>query len=230
MKIAVVADAHIRDDLGEVKQFSKLLNYLVNEKFEKIILLGDIFDFYCDNNRKLHPAVKELAEVIESTSEKVELYFIEGNHEFGIYLKGVKIFRNFLSLKCNGKKCFFSHGHEYASLNPFSPFLNFISHSPMFSSLVTRIFPPSMLWKVAVRLSTHSRLNGKIGSEEINRRLQKYLDIFDDYDFIFFAHSHLKTVKRKGKKILITVGAWCNNRDYCVVEDNRIRFEKWVEK
>ncbi len=230
-KTVVVADAHIRDNNTNLTSFLELLQSIERDgEVERVILLGDIFDFYCDNKRKLSPAVTTLISAIERCGEKCETILVEGNHEFGIRLRKIQVFKRFFSYRENGRRFFFSHGDEFASFQPHIPFIRAFFHMSLLSSIACNLVPNKLIWSIAVKISQKSRSSGKIDGNTINRRLAKFFSVTDNGDIVIFAHSHRRFVKRSGKKIIVGIGAWYENLHYAIIDKERIVLKKWVGK
>ncbi len=79
----VISDAHYSHRRPE------LLNFLQNIQAKKlspsqIIFMGDIFDTLFDNVPYTHKINSQIIDVINQISQKVEVVYIEGNHDFNL--------------------------------------------------------------------------------------------------------------------------------------------------
>ncbi len=229
MKIAVVADTHVKEKNNDYHLLIDLLENLTKEDFDFIVLLGDIFEFYCDSEKKLSESVSDFVNFLERISRDKKIVLIEGNHEFGVSIKGVKIEPFQWSVKIAGQKVIFTHGDVIASLNPLFPPVRGLLHSEKFVNLLCPLLPSTLLWKVAMKISSNSRNNGKIDSEEVNRRLKKFFLIHDEASYVA-AHSHRSFFVQNGKRFLIVVGAWYMEHNYAIITDKRIEIKKWEKK
>lgn len=90
------------------------------------------------------------------------------------------------------------------------------------------LFPPKLLWYIAVKLSSSSRKKAKIDSDEINRRLTKFFKISDDYDMIITAHSHKYYFLKEGRRSFVAIGPWYDEFQFCIIEGEDIKLKRWV--
>ena len=77
-----VADSHdgkIRDN------FLKLLRLIETDKIKttQLFLMGDMFDILIDS-KKIKSYYQEYIDLINRLSLKIEIYYLEGNHDFGL--------------------------------------------------------------------------------------------------------------------------------------------------
>ncbi|MES2615043.1 MAG: metallophosphoesterase [Bdellovibrionota bacterium] len=79
----VISDVHLRDPNDNLTNlFISTLNSLSNT--EAIFLLGDIFDFVAVKSNFFFKLWKNVFQALQNLKEKgVQVYFIEGNHDFG---------------------------------------------------------------------------------------------------------------------------------------------------
>ncbi len=230
-KVVVVADSHIRDNDDNLVTFLKFLESLEQEPTPiKLILLGDIFDFYCDSRRKLSTPINLLIRALEKCAQKCEVIFVEGNHEFGIRLKNVSVFRRCYKLARGGKKFLFLHGDEFAAYKITFPFLRGILHSCLTASFLCHLLPSKLIWPIAVKISQKSRTSGKLNSDTINKRLIKLFIMRAESDIIIFAHSHKRSIVFRDGKLIVSIGAWYEDFHYAIIEDKKLFLTKWEEK
>ena len=78
-----VADSHYNNQRKELKTF---LLKLQNKDLEtsQLFLVGDIFDFLSSNLSYSVKVNKEIIEIINSLSLKIEIFYFEGNHDFNL--------------------------------------------------------------------------------------------------------------------------------------------------
>lgn len=108
----IVSDIHLGSDLSRVNELIDVLDSWV---FERLILLGDIFDNL--DFKRLSGLHWGFLSHIREVSRKREVVWIEGNHDEGLlelapYILGVKACREY-TWDYNGKRYLAMHGHQF---------------------------------------------------------------------------------------------------------------------
>jgi UDP-2,3-diacylglucosamine hydrolase len=116
-KALFIADAHYPHH-GE--EFIKLLKRLNNASIPRpqLFLMGDIFDLLFGHNQYIKKFSKEAIFLLGQLSEKIEIIYLEGNHDF--CLEGLFIFMKVYSreeqpvhFKLKNQDVYLSHGDKY---------------------------------------------------------------------------------------------------------------------
>ncbi len=231
MKIVVVADAHIRKDNKTYRDLMVFLEKVEASSPDLLLLMGDIFDFYCDSIKNITPEIEKVIERLSLLGKKFPVVFIEGNHEFGGRIPEVDIFRRgFVLITSRGKKFYFTHGDELSSFNPLFPFIRAAFHSPFLATIFCPLVPVKILRKIAFRLSDKSRANSRVAGDIINCRWRKILITLTEYDILVTAHSHTPSMCRLHNRFCINIGSWDNQRSYSLISEEKIQVKKWKEK
>lgn len=113
MKTIILSDLHIGDPRA-VGSFPKIAE-LLNSDFDRLILNGDIFDLWLEDDPKVlgsFALTRKLAEV----AQQKETYWIRGNHDHNAdkvssLLPNVPIVNN-IELTEGGNKVLILHGHQ----------------------------------------------------------------------------------------------------------------------
>ncbi len=108
----IVSDIHLGSSLSRV---TELMGVLDSWAFERLILLGDIFDNL--NFNRLDSLHWEFLSYIKRLSKHKEVVWIEGNHDVGLveiipYLLDVKACEEYL-WDYDGKRYLAIHGHQF---------------------------------------------------------------------------------------------------------------------
>lgn len=108
----IISDLHLG---SEVSRASDLLVLLSQYSFERLVLLGDIFDDL--DFRDLGQSHWDFLAYIGDLSKKIEVVWVEGNHDKGFSrimsaLVGGKVHRAY-SWMYRGEKCLAIHGHQF---------------------------------------------------------------------------------------------------------------------
>jgi UDP-2,3-diacylglucosamine hydrolase len=112
-----IADAHYPHHGDE---FIKLLHKLDNGELttSQLFLIGDIFDLLFGYNDYIMTFSNEAVNLLQKLSQKIEIHYFEGNHDFCIK----KIFPHInvysrdeqpVTMKLNNKRVALSHGDKY---------------------------------------------------------------------------------------------------------------------
>ncbi|EFO9429555.1 UDP-2,3-diacylglucosamine diphosphatase [Campylobacter upsaliensis] len=123
-----VADAHENEDR---KGFWDFLKALENDEIQapQLFLMGDIFDLLVWEVSASHSFAMPYIALLEKLCEKMEIYYLEGNHDFNLsrFFKKVRVIplQNqplvLHTSKGKDEKFFLAHGDIF--LNPFLQFL-----------------------------------------------------------------------------------------------------------
>jgi len=109
--ILVISDIHLGSPVSKVKSLAKVLK---NEKYNHLVLNGDIFDNkYIHRYKKRHWNILSL---LRKISKKKKVTFIIGNHDLKskniIKILGLEFVER-LELEVNNKKMLFIHFHQF---------------------------------------------------------------------------------------------------------------------
>lgn len=174
-----------------------MLRSLDPHKVKHLVLLGDIFDFYFGSSpyfKKKYASI--FAEIEKITLLGIKVYYLQGNHEFGLrnskdsnieYLNDSTI-----SIKVDNQKIILSHGDLV-----FPPW-----HYRLYARLVRsatftvmgRLVPPPLLDKIALKISSKSRSssqNKRIPHKKIVAGLAQWSSRFPG-SIAFVGHFHVK--------------------------------------
>ena len=117
-RTAFISDIHLGT---KISQTEKLLDFLKENKFDNIYLVGDVVDmsavrrhsFYWDDT---HNTV--IQKILRLARKGVKITYIIGNHDIYLdfldkeYFGNVKIKERDIYLGLNGEKCLVMHGHQ----------------------------------------------------------------------------------------------------------------------
>ena len=113
----LITDAHYPHH-GDA--FLTLLKDIQSQKIQtpQLILMGDIFDLLFGHNGYIQTFSKEAIELLEELSQKLEIIYLEGNHDFCLkeVFPHVKVYSREeqpLHFKLNEQDVFLSHGDKY---------------------------------------------------------------------------------------------------------------------
>lgn len=111
----ILSDIHLG---SEVSRAEKAKEALLKYDFERLILLGDIFDDLNFNRlKKEHWGLLTYVRKLSNPKKKVEVIWVEGNHDEGLskimsHMMGLKVYKQYM-FETAGKKILTIHGHQF---------------------------------------------------------------------------------------------------------------------
>ena len=172
MKAIFFADAHLMDNEPErIRTVSRAIREITTDA-DIVFILGDLFEFYHGHGSYIYPFFAELVDVLKMIATERTVYFIEGNHEFGMG----RFFETYTDVRCvekltinmDEKKVFLSHGDEIGS-----PTMRMILKSPFVYSIMDRL-GPRLTWKIAMFCRRFLSRSHKPYNKAILERFRRY--------------------------------------------------------
>jgi UDP-2,3-diacylglucosamine hydrolase len=112
-----IADAHYPNHGDD---FLIILKALEKKSIEtpQLFLMGDIFDLLFGHNEYIKTFSKEGIELLQKLSKKIEIFYIEGNHDFCLQeiFPNIKIYKREeqpAKFRLNNQNIYLSHGDKY---------------------------------------------------------------------------------------------------------------------
>jgi predicted phosphodiesterase len=131
MKIAVISDLHLgvgdaSDRFGhDPDKFLRFLGFL-EDNFEKVVLLGDIWDPHTaptrTSAREGLRLCRESHPVLARRFERKPFVYVHGNHDLAT--GALENSPEHLVLEDHGLRLLFTHGHQHDSLIRYAPFVS----------------------------------------------------------------------------------------------------------
>jgi len=224
MKILILADSHLSTEWDE-KTANDLVEFLKNVglNYDKIFLLGDIFDFYYEYKycipKHFFSVYKVLKELIDNG---VKIEYWAGNHDFwqGEFLKKLGIITHSRpkTISIDNKQLFIGHGDYLGETN----LLQFILRNEFARAFFSSIHP-DIGFGIAKFVSRFSRNSSGKSVPKMNNYIEFAKREFKKaIDLILLGHIHHQFIYRQGKKRLVIVGDWKYHRYYAELKDGRI--------
>jgi len=207
--ISIISDVHIKkkgDDAYHL--FLSFLNHEKVKSSHKVILLGDIFDLLVGGDKNFYKEYKEIfVKINELMNKGVEVYYLEGNHDFhiGNFLNKYLGHENFnfspelLKIEHLGKSILLSHGDDIEIENPSYKIYSKIIRSVPIQILAERIVPFSITKSIGDWASSRSRKkNLKKYNEKSTMIRDKFRRSVEEFyqkvkfDVVVTGHSHVK--------------------------------------
>jgi UDP-2,3-diacylglucosamine hydrolase len=191
VKAVFFSDAHLTDNKDERRASLIASIREVSKDADMVFFLGDLFEFYHGYDGYIPPFFRDMAETLREMAVHRPVYFLEGNHEFGMG----RFFETYTGVKCaeslainmDGKKVFLSHGD-----NIDAPLLRRILRSHFIYSVMD-VFGPRLTWKIAMACRPVLSRSNKAYNARTRDRFRKYgaQKLQEGYDAVVLAHSHM---------------------------------------
>ena len=209
----IISDVHLGSPVSRSKQ---LIEMLETFKFNRLILLGDIFD---DLNFKrlsgTHWKFLSYLRKISNPEKNIEIVWVEGNHDEGLsdiisVIIGIPAFTEF-QWENEGKNILAIHGHQWD---------RFLNENVLISKIAASVYLGIQRFgKTKQRISRFVkrrskrwlRLSGKVASGAIDYAKNKNADV------VICGHTHhIYEKEDKGVKYYNS-GCWTDVPSSCVV-------------
>ncbi|MEK7549122.1 MAG: UDP-2,3-diacylglucosamine diphosphatase [Patescibacteria group bacterium] len=197
----IVSDVHLGSKVSRAKE---LLNVLKNHSFDRLILLGDIFDDL--NFSDLEKDHWELLSYIQELSNPkcdIEIIWVLGNHDELIFkvishFIGIKVTQEYV-WKYKNEKYLAIHGHQFD---------RFLADNKLISDIASSIY--IILQRLNLNFSRFIkraskkwlRLSGKIAQGAARHALKKGIH------YVFCGHTHRETAEIINGVNYFNVGCW----------------------
>lgn len=240
-KTYFISDAHLGAGADSRKRESDMVTWLGNVEHDakRIVLLGDIFDFWF-SYRHVVPRghVRLLGKLAELSDKGIELHFFIGNHDMWIfdYLTSemnITMHDNPEIVEWDGKTLLVGHGDGLDAKDRSYNCLKRMFRN-RFCQHLFAIVHPAIGFGIAERWSNRSRQSH---NEERNHNSGIQTDAIEKYciaqqeayrpkgkiDFFIFGHSHVPRQRSLNDSTYTNTGNWIEDRDYAVFDGEEVR-------
>jgi UDP-2,3-diacylglucosamine hydrolase len=241
MKTLILSDAHLnvapdgRETMADLVAFLRALDPTAHER---IIILGDLFDFWFEYRHVIFSGYFDVLRAFADLRDAgVAFDFFCGNHDFwvGRFLEedlGFTVYRAPTVLTIGTRRVLFAHGD---GVNPrdrgyrvYKRFARF----PLIVGLFRLLHPDWAMW-LAQRVARGSRNMNQARNLSAGPEVGPLEDFARETlaegraDVVLCGHSHYPTEKTfptpKGDGLYINTGDWMLHRSYVEWEDGRFR-------
>jgi len=210
MKMAVISDLHLgRGDLADLfghedGKFVRFLQELENN-FEKIVLLGDIFEVL--GAPRLGSSRSEFEQIHKAHPEIVgrllspRYIYVHGNHDY--QARKVHGAPSAVLVEDHGMRILLTHGHHFDWLHR----ARWLSALAVWLGAWTRRLGGSALCRLR---SAHAALQPKIKESPLSTRFQRWAIALAEArgaDVVVTGHTHSPCVRKIGARFFINSGA-----------------------
>ena len=219
-----IADAHYPHHGDE---FLKLLQNINNGnvKTPQLFLMGDVFDLLFGYNHYIQNFSKEAIKLIQTLSTKLEIIYLEGNHDFCLkkVFPHVQVYsreQQPVHFKLKKENIYLSHGDKYETK------FGFNCYSKVIRSQITL----TLLRPFEKAIINHRM--GKLKAKTICGDFKEYAKCFDS----IIQHYPKKSTIIEGHfhqalfyKNYISLPSLACQKKVAIVKEGKIVFQKWFE-
>ena len=228
--IVVIGDFHIQLYDKRTEIIKDFFNDIV-KKFNNLIILGDFFEFFYSFLEVFPKGYLEILKMLKDYSERMNIFYIEGNHDFGLKdLFNISIFQEKFIFKIEDKKFLLLHGDTVDRSDIRYRFLRKFLRSNTSRFLMNNL-PPYVVLKISRLLSDSSEkyLRKTINKDELIEIFKNSHIIKEDFNNLISGHFHINLNFEIGeKKIFILNGVEENSINYLIIGKNgEVFYRKW---
>lgn len=238
MSTYFITDAHLGSGDDTLQREKDIVRWLdsIEPEAERIIMLGDIFDFWFTYKHAVPRGfVRLLGKMAEMADRGVEFHFFIGNHDMWLfdYLEkeiGVIMHKEPEMMEIGGKLFLIGHGDGMGNQDRSYNILKRVFRGPLNQWLFARIhpnigFPVAHLWSSSSRKKHSHKYNGYFGDDKEGiyiyckrQQEERMARGIKPIDYFLFGHRHTPVTRPLGEATYINVGNWIENRDYAVFD------------
>lgn len=200
----IISDIHLGSEVARPKEVKLLLQEYT---FERLILLGDIFDDLNFNRlKKDHWNLLSYIRKLSNPERNIEVVWVEGNHDEGLseimsHLIGIDVYKEYM-WEHEGKKFLAIHGHQFD---------RFLNENVIISNVSSYIYLKLQKWSrekqkfpryIKRKSKGWLRLSHKVADGAINYARER------EADTVICGHTHLILNKEHNGVKYYNTGCW----------------------
>jgi UDP-2,3-diacylglucosamine hydrolase len=243
MRCTVVSDVHLDPTPAGAdrhRRFIAFLRSLPHHPGHRLVLLGDIFDFWFEYRHVVFSAYFDVLRALADLREAgVAIDFVRGNHDFwaGRFLEGTLAIgvHDRLTLEVGGRRVLFVHGDGINPRDRTYRVYKGIARFPLVVALF-RLLHPDWAMRLALGVSRGSRAMSTPADPSQGAEVQPLRDWAaaalerGEADVVVLGHSHypvFETDLPPGGGVYVNTGDWVRHRTYAVIDAAGPRLERW---
>jgi len=220
----ILSDLHLGAETSHAREATSLLK---EKRFERLILLGDIFaDLNFARLTKDHWKFLGCIRKLSNPKRGIEVVWVEGNHDHGLanimsHLVGVRVYQDY-RWQYRGLQHIAIHGHQFDGFQVNSVRLSRLGTS-MYLQLQKWDFKSKPIVRLIDRLNTRwLRMSPKVSAGAIS-----YAKHHDAHR-IFCGHTHQALQVEKDGISYYNSGGWVDSRlTYLTVDETGVRIHEF---
>ena len=232
MKTIICSDAHLKvtpEGASTLNDFVAFLNAIDAERFDRLLILGDLFDFWFEYRHVIFGGYFEVLRAFADLRDRgVELHLVCGNHDFwsGRFLEeqlGVTVHHDEFRCTSGEQRVLFVHGDGVDRKDYGYRLFKYVARSRVAVALF-RLLHPDWAMAIARRISAASRSvqsGAEPGKDRPARAIERFVhEVLEsgEVDVVVCGHSHYATRVEletpNGTGLYVNSGNWLHDRDY----------------
>jgi UDP-2,3-diacylglucosamine pyrophosphatase LpxH len=224
----IVSDLHLGADMSRARE---ALNVLRENRYRRLILLGDIFaDLNFGRLKKEHWKFLGFIRKLSNPKRNIEVVWVEGNHDHGLtdimsHLVGVRVYQEY-QWEYQGIRHIAVHGHQFDRFVVSNGWVSHYIGTLLYLELQKWDSKNKMLTRFLDRLNTRwLRLSTKvaIGALAHAKRHQAAR--------IFCGHTHVALQKTEDGTDYYNSGSWIDARPtYITIDEEGVKIREYVDR
>lgn len=185
MKLAFISDLHLSPDTFSNNQLFYSLLKKWQDEIDALYILGDLFDYWVGDDDD-NVFTREMKQILANFTQYIPIYFIGGNHDFGIgkhfaLETGISLLKDLTPLTIGKNIILLSHGDIFCTLDVKYQKMKSILQNPITKFILRRI-PLRLRYKLKEKLEHGA-------SKEFNTQTQETYHVVDS-TVAAFAHKY----------------------------------------
>jgi len=219
----ILSDLHLGAEMSHAREATRVLK---ENRFERLILLGDIFaDLNFARLTKDHWKFLGYIRKLSNPKRHIEVVWVEGNHDHGLanimsHLVGVRVYENY-TWEYSGLRHIAIHGHQFDGFQ-----VNRVRLSRVGTSLYLQ------LQKLDFKSKPIARLVDRLNTRWL-RMSRKALNYARHHgaDRIFCGHTHEATHVEKDGIDYYNSGGWVDSKlTYLTIDEQGVQIHEYNER
>ncbi len=222
----ILSDLHLGAETSHAREATRVLK---ENRFERLILLGDIFaDLNFARLTKEHWKFLGYIRKLSNPKRKIEVVWVEGNHDHGLanimsHLVGVRVYQRYKWVY-HGLRHIAVHGHQFDGFQVSRVTLSRVATS-LYLLLQKLDFKSKPIARMIDRLNTRwLRMSSKVAEGALSYARHH------GADRIFCGHTHEALHTEKDGIEYYNSGGWVDSRlTYLTIDEEGVQIHDYVE-
>jgi UDP-2,3-diacylglucosamine pyrophosphatase LpxH len=222
----ILSDLHLGAETSRAREATRVLK---ENRFERLILLGDIFaDLNFARLTKEHWKFLGYIRKLSNPKRRIEVVWVEGNHDHGLanimsHLVGVRVYEHY-DWEYGGLRHVAIHGHQFDGFQ-----VNRMTLSRLGTSLYLQLqkldFKSKPIARLIDRLNTRwLRMSAKVASGALAYAKHH------GADRIFCGHTHEAVYVERDGVDYYNSGGWVDSKlTYLTVDEQGVQIHEYIE-
>ncbi|KAA3637727.1 MAG: UDP-2,3-diacylglucosamine diphosphatase [Calditrichaeota bacterium] len=237
MALYIFSDVHLGSgpESKEIEKKKKIkeLCELVKNDGDRLVILGDLFDFWFEYKHTMPKHQFAVLNMLYNlTSNGIKVDYVSGNHDFWMHdffetEMNLPIHQDFFDLEYNGLKLHLIHGDGLSPSDKGYHFLKRIFRNRLNIWLYRNLLPPDFAHWLASKFSGTSREYTARRDHHFKQDYENYAEqkINNGYDFVAIGHLHLPVYKNFENGVYINTGDFINHFSYAKIDGKNIELK-----